>query len=180
MGEATAGQQWCSPGRGIHKTMINNDLQSNCPAMRTVRRRHVAHYRLWWAGVGLTCLAILSVGACLKPHPAGVGTHEQLGLPACGFYEQTGYPCPTCGMTTALAHMARGHVFRAFVVQPAGALAALVCMAGVIVGGYTVATGRPPNIIWLWIHPIRSILAMAGIVTISWLWLCLLMYLGQH
>ena len=55
------------------------------------------------------CLAALAVSVWLAPRPAGFGTHRALGLPPCGFLAQTGYPCPSCGMTTAFAAMAHGH-----------------------------------------------------------------------
>lgn len=42
----------------------------------------------------------------------------------CGFKQRTGYPCPSCGMTTSVLAFARGEVLTAFYVQPA---AALVC-----------------------------------------------------
>ena len=78
------------------------------------------------AGVlGLVLLGVLCVAAGLSPSPAGHGTHEQLGLPACGFYASTGRPCPTCGMTTAFAHAAHAQPVRAFLTQPMGAILAL-------------------------------------------------------
>ena len=126
------------------------------------------------------CLAILIVAAWVKPDAAGLGTHEQLGMPACGFYERTGYPCPTCGMTTAFAYVTRGRIIKAVLVQPAGALAALACGAGVVAGGYTVAKGRGPNLLWFWINPVRTIFLVAVVVTTSWLWLCLLTYVRQN
>ena len=40
----------------------------------------------------------------------------------CGFQQTTGLPCPTCGMTTAALAFARGQIFEAFYIQPAGGL----------------------------------------------------------
>lgn len=78
------------------------------------------------AGVlGLVLLGMLCVGAALSPSPAGHGTHEQLGLPACGFYVSTGQPCPTCGMTTAFAHAAHAEPVQSLLTQPMGAILAL-------------------------------------------------------
>lgn len=37
----------------------------------------------------------------------------------CGVKQQTGWPCPTCGMTTATLAFAQGKIFEAFYVQPA-------------------------------------------------------------
>lgn len=71
----------------------------------------------------LGALAVLGLSAILTPDPRGVGTHEQLGLPPCMTQWIVGIPCPFCGMTTAFTLMAHGQPFRAFQVQPAGALA---------------------------------------------------------
>lgn len=49
----------------------------------------------------------------------------------CGFKQRTGWPCPACGMTTAVLAFARGEVVTAFYVQPA---AALLCSLLVLAG----------------------------------------------
>lgn len=40
----------------------------------------------------------------------------------CGFKQNTGWPCPACGMTTSVLAFARGQVLTAFYTQPASAL----------------------------------------------------------
>jgi hypothetical protein len=52
-------------------------------------------------------------------------THEQLGLPACALMEFTGFPCPGCGVTTSLSHLAHGHWRAALAAQPIGVALAL-------------------------------------------------------
>ena len=180
MKELTVGAEKCGMAGDDHKAMIKSNLQSVCPAAPAGRDGGCAVGRVWAGAVALGCLAILFGAAWLNPSPAGIGTHEQLGLPACGFYERTGYPCPTCGMTTALAYIAHGQVFRALAVQPAGALLGLACLAGVIGGCYTAATGRGPKLGRLWINPVRTVFLAGMVVMTSWLWLCLLTYLRQH
>jgi len=64
--------------------------------------------RLVWMMVALGGLSVLSLARWLVPDPRGFGTHEQLGLPPCGFAQLTGLRCPSCGLTTAFAYMARG------------------------------------------------------------------------
>lgn len=73
----------------------------------------------------LACLALLTTAGTLAADPAGHGTHQQLGLPACGFALATGHPCPTCGMTTAFTHAAHARLVDALRTQPGGALASL-------------------------------------------------------
>ncbi|MBN2181386.1 MAG: DUF2752 domain-containing protein [Sedimentisphaerales bacterium] len=43
-------------------------------------------------------------------------------LGRCGLKDSTGYPCPTCGMTTAAKAFAQGKIREAFHIQPAGCL----------------------------------------------------------
>jgi hypothetical protein len=57
---------------------------------------------------------VLITARLLVPDARGFGTHEQLGLPACAFLAWTGWPCPTCGLTTSFAHAAHGDLARAF------------------------------------------------------------------
>jgi len=58
----------------------------------------------------------------LVPDARGFGTHEQLGLPACGARGWLGGPCPACGWTTALVLLWRGHPLESLAVQPFGFL----------------------------------------------------------
>ena len=88
------------------------------------------------------CIAVLAVAGRLHPSGAGYGTHRELGLPTCGFLAQTGYPCPSCGMTTAFADMAHARCVDAFLAQPFGVVlfAAVAVLAAVGLG--ELATGR--------------------------------------
>jgi hypothetical protein len=63
--------------------------------------------RVGWFAVGFGALGVLAAARWLDPDPRGFGTHEQLGLPACVFHALTSLPCPTCGLTTSFAHLAR-------------------------------------------------------------------------
>jgi hypothetical protein len=85
--------------------------------------------------------SILGLSACLTPDPTGLGTHTRLGLPPCGFYLATGYPCPTCGYTTAFALAAHGRIWASLRTQPAGAVLALALSALTLVSGYALVTG---------------------------------------
>jgi len=94
------------------------------------RRRVDAAHRVLAGLFAASCLTVLSLAAFLRADPAGHGTHTQLGLPACGWMATHGRPCITCGMTTSFTHAAGGDLIAAGVVQPAGAMLALVAAAG--------------------------------------------------
>lgn len=75
--------------------------------------------------LAVTALAALVTAACLKPDPRGLETHTQLGLWPCGWYLASGYPCPTCGMTTAFAAATHQQPLQSLHVQPFGSVLAL-------------------------------------------------------
>ncbi len=94
-------------------------------ALGMPKRVPFAHRR--WAGIiALGCLTVLVVAAVLRPDPSGMGTHQQLGLPPCGFKSVFGLPCPTCGMTTSFTNAAHAHPVAAVQAQPFGAILALI------------------------------------------------------
>lgn len=97
--------------------------------------------RLAWTGIALAALAVLALAAWLQPAGEGLGTHQQLGLPACGWITAANMPCPTCGMTTAFSHAADGNLLASIRAQPMGALLALGTAIVVIVGGWTALAG---------------------------------------
>ena len=97
--------------------------------------------RIWCAFVFLMCSGMLGVGRWLNADPSGAGTHQQMGFPPCGMLATTGIPCPTCGCTTAVTHLAHGHVIMSFLTQPfgfaVGALALILLpltLIGVVTG----------------------------------------------
>jgi len=124
----------------------------------------------WWAAlVLLGCLGLLGLAAWLKPDPRGYGTHEQFGSGPCGMIIVTGYPCPTCGMTTAFAHTVRGQWYRAFMAQPAGFVAALGTIAAAVVAMWTLATGRwPARITATLITPYRLFFGLLVLLLGGW------------
>ena len=51
----------------------------------------------------------------------------------CGFKQRTGWPCPTCGMTTATLAFAQGRIIEAFYIQPAcGLLCCVMVIAAIL------------------------------------------------
>ena len=116
------------------------------------------------------CGMVLGLAVYLTPDPSGVGTHAQLGWPftPCSAMEVWGIPCPTCGMTTAFAHAVRFQWLRAFLVQPAGFLTALVTIVVWIVSGATVVTGRKWGVNWYRVRPGWTVLWTVVIVLVAW------------
>lgn len=92
--------------------------------------------------IALACWSLLGLSLWLQPAGAGLGTHEQMGFAPCGFHVRYGIPCPTCGMTTSFALLVRGRVWEAFVVQPAGAVLALLTVAAALILPITAWRGR--------------------------------------
>ncbi len=80
--------------------------------------------------IGLATGVLLTARA-LRPSPSGVGTHEQMGLPPCPFLHFTGFPCPSCGLTTSFAHAAHLQFFEALLAQPVGLLTFLLTLASI-------------------------------------------------
>lgn len=97
--------------------------------------------RLIGLAVAVPALALLTLAAFLSPSSGGLGTHEQLGLPPCGWVAMMDIPCPTCGMTTAFAHAADGNLLASFRTQPMGAALALATAIACVTGFWVAATG---------------------------------------
>jgi hypothetical protein len=120
--------------------------------------------------VSTACLALMLIAAHLTPDPAGMGTHTQLHLEPCQFALHTGLPCPTCGITTSFAWLARGNFPAAFYVQPMGALIALAVIATFWVGLYTTFTGRAVYRLLL-LGPTRYYVPLVvALVILAWAW----------
>lgn len=123
--------------------------------------------RLGAAVAACLLLAVLTLAATLKAAPAGHGTHQQIGLPACGFAVATGKPCPTCGMTTAFTHATHGRYPTAFVTQPGGMVASLGVAAFAWVCLHTALTGS------------RSLELCGKLLTPKALWIAAGIWLGS-
>ena len=107
----------------------------------TSPRQRVAARRMG-AGVVLAgTVALLGTAVWLDPDPTGLGTHEQLGIPACGWPHGLGVPCPTCGMTTAFALAAEGRMGSALACQPAAAVLAVATAAAGLLALHVLVTG---------------------------------------
>ncbi len=117
----------------------------------------------------LGAVGLLLMAARLKPNPLGYGTHTQIPYQGpCAMLVTTGYPCPTCGMTTAFAHTVRGQWLRAARVQPGGFVLALATIGVVFGAGWVVIVGRCPMLYWPWLTPFRLFAALLVLLLGSW------------
>ena len=130
--------------------------------LRPIRARFAA------LAVLIGSISLIAIAASVTPHRAGLGSHRQLGLPACSMITLTGYPCPTCGMTTAFAHTVRGQWLAAFHSHPAGfSLALLTIIAGAVSLG-VVVTGKVWMINWYRVSPVRVTVGAVLLVLGGW------------
>lgn len=106
--------------------------------------------------LALGLLSLLAVAALLKPDPRGLGTHQQFGLPPCTFRFLFGRACPSCGMTTAWAHVVRGQLIGALKANVGGTLLATLAVVAVPWLMLSAALGRwlgraPKSIVVAWV-----------------------------
>ena len=80
----------------------------------------------------LAAATVLVIAWILTPSDAGLGTHQQMGLPPCNWIVAANMPCPTCGMTTAFSFAAHGNLLASFRTQTAMV---------VLIGGWTAVSG---------------------------------------
>ena len=125
-----------------------------------------------------TTLVILGTALWLDANPIGLGTHQQLGLPPCGFLASTRLPCATCGMTTAFTHAVHGRLVTSLLTQPAGLAMAMFTAIVTIVSAWALVVGASlgPIVQWLW-RPIM-IWLFAALVIGSWAYKILTLYWG--
>ncbi len=112
-------------------------------------------------GVGATLVALLTTAARLTPSSAGLGTHQQLGLPPCTVVDWFGIRCPSCGMTTSWAHMVRGQMVAALRANAGGAMLAIVAA---ICGPWLVGSGVRGR--WLMKRPAEEVVLAIGLTII--------------
>ena len=128
-----------------------------------------AVHRLLLVLTGLVLISGLVVARCLTPDANGFGTHRQLGLRECGFAKWLGVPCPSCGMTTAWAHLTRGQWIRAAECNLGGLLAGITAM---LAGPWMLISGIRGR--WLFAQPTILavfLLAMTTYLAILGQWL---------
>jgi hypothetical protein len=78
-------------------------------------------------------VAVFVIAVRLDPYdadgtPLRQATHRQLGLPPCTFYDKTGLPCPSCGMTTSFSLLMHGDLVHSLQANCVGTLLAGFCL----------------------------------------------------
>jgi hypothetical protein len=122
------------------------------------------------AGLALAAFALLGISLWLDPSPAGVGTHQALGMPACGWMQGFNFPCPTCGMTTAFSLAAHGSLLASAYVQPMGFVLAVGTAATALVCTHVALTGsRLGHVLGARLTP-RVLLVLGILALLAWGW----------
>ena len=124
--------------------------------------------RLSAAAILLGVGAILVLMRSIEPPAVGYGAHQKLGLAPCPMPLLVGLPCPSCGMTTALTHFARGNLLTSLHTQPAGFAAAAILVLIAVFAAEALMTGRPRAINWYRITPPRITAGVIAIILLGW------------
>jgi hypothetical protein len=126
--------------------------------------------RIRYLVVAGSSIALLLIARLLRPSVDGVGTHRQLGLPPCAFLHFTSVPCPSCGLTTSVAHAARLHFYESVITQPFGLVVFISAFLGIPLSIYFIHRRVP----WSNLNRLRGrnlvIYLMIALFIISWLY----------
>lgn len=140
-----------------------------CPGNRSALDRQLGVIeRLGLLAVAFVLVLLLAVARWLSPDPSGMGTHQQLGLPACTMLAFSGVRCPGCGMTTSWAHTLDGNFVEAFQTNAAGSLLCWLCVACVPILAWVVVSGQPTRDGWASKFALFGFLGVMTIALIEW------------
>jgi hypothetical protein len=114
--------------------------------------------------------ALLLTARLLRPSADGVGTHRQLGLPPCAFLHFTGIPCPSCGLTTSVAHAARLHFYESVITQPFGLVVFISAALSIPLSIYFIHRRVPRSKISGMLGKNLAIYSMIAFFILSWLY----------
>ena len=138
------------------------------PLVSCDRAKHPIRARMSALVAILITGSLLAVAGSVTPDPVGLGSHRQLGFGPCPMVSWTGYPCPTCGMTTAFAYTVRGHLVSAFQAQPFGFLLASATVLTAVLATGTLLTASVWTINWYRVLPERLALLAVVLVLAAW------------
>ena len=132
------------------------------------RVEHPLAGRLYAILFAMGGLAILATAVWMTPDRSHMGTHRQLCLPACAFVSMTGFPCPTCGMTTAFSFIVHGHPIEAARSSVFGLLLAILTVVMTLAALSCVVTARYPNLNWYRVDAVKLVYFGALMLVASW------------
>lgn len=128
----------------------------------------------WLRGInalaGLIVLAMFIVAASLQPAAAGMGTHQQLGLPPCTTVALFGIRCPSCGMTTSWSLFVRGSWLQSAEVNAGGFLLATIALAYLPASCYFCYSGRSSQGGWVSLALAIGLATALVVALAQWAW----------
>jgi hypothetical protein len=134
----------------------------------------------WWVRglllfITAGIIAVFVIAALLNPYNADgmartQATHRTwpLNLPPCTFYDKTGLPCPSCGMTTSFALLIRGDVLNSLRANCVGTLLAAFCLLLVPWSLISVWLRRPLFLVAIEPVLIRLLVAFLVLLLLRW------------
>jgi hypothetical protein len=125
--------------------------------------------RLLMLAGAILLAAPLIVAGWLEPSPAGIGTHQQLGLPPCTVQTLWAVRCPACGMTTSWSHFVRGHFASSMRANVGGTLLALIACTAVVVLAVGAMSGTTPRQGWL-VALVWGLVLTLTVAVADWAW----------
>jgi hypothetical protein len=144
----------------------------------------------WWARGTLFAMAaaaavVFAIAVRLDPYdadgrPLQMETHRQLGLPRCTFYDMTGLPCPSCGMTTSFALLMHGDVWNSLRANAVGTLLAAVGLVFIPWALACAVRGRP-YVVWSFEWALtRAIIVFLILMLVRWVIVLGLIFAHGH
>jgi len=148
----------------------SSTLQYPLQAPEDCRSQFSRRDRIQYLLVAGSAAALLLVARLLRPSADGFGTHRQLGLPPCAFLHFTGIPCPSCGLTTSVAHAARLHLYESVITQPFGVVVFISAVLSIPLSIYFIYR----RVSWSRLNRLRGrtpvIYLMIALFILSWLY----------
>ncbi|TWU15751.1 hypothetical protein Poly21_29530 [Allorhodopirellula heiligendammensis] len=118
--------------------------QEGVSELKETSHRWASWLRVAAGALALGLVMLLGLARSLVPAAAGLGTHQQLGLPPCSMRVLLGMRCPACGMTTSWSHWTRGQWWAAAQANAGGLCLAFLALAVFIAAARVTWTGRLP------------------------------------
>jgi len=125
-------------------------------------------------GIAAGLVTVFTIAALLNPYDADgqalrMGTHRTMGLPPCTFYQLSGLPCPSCGMTTSFALLIRGDILNSLRANAVGTMLAALCLAIIPWSLASAVVNRPLFIVSAERALFKIVLAFLLLMLVRWL-----------